>query len=155
MAINWGLLITFIVLCNLIGALGAIWISSDGSWYKGINKPSFNPPGWIFGPVWTLLFTLMGISLYLVWTSPSSNIKIITLTFFVIQFIFNVAWSYLFFGLNKPLWAFIEILVLLIFILITTLYFFKVNKLSGYLLIPYILWVSFASFLNYSIWRLN
>ena len=155
MMINWALLITLIVLCNLIGAIGAIWTSSDRSWYDGINKPSFTPPGGVIGSVWTLLFTLMGISLYLVWTSPSSNIKIIALTFFVIQFIFNVAWSYLFFGLNKPLWALIEILVLLAFILITTFYFFKVNKLSGYLLIPYILWVSFASFLNYSIWRLN
>jgi len=155
MVINWALLITLIVLCNLIGVIGAIWTSSDRSWYDGINKPSFTPPGGVIGSVWTLLFTLMGISLYLVWTSPSSNIKIMALTFFVIQFIFNVAWSYLFFGLNKPLWAFIEILVLLVFIIITTFYFFKVNKLSGYLLIPYILWVSFASFLNYSIWRLN
>ena len=155
MTINWGLLIIFIIVCNLIGAIGTIWTASDGSWYKGINKPSFNPPSWIFGPVWTLLFTLMGISLYLVWTSPSSNIKLIALTLFVIQFLFNIAWSYLFFGLNKPLWSFIEILVLLVFILITTFYFIKVNKTAGYLLIPYFLWVSFASFLNYSIWRLN
>lgn len=155
MEIKWFLLIAFIIVCNIIGALGAIWTSSDRSWYDGINKPSFTPPGGVIGSVWTLLFTLMGISLYLVWTAPSSNIKIIALTFFIIQFIFNVAWSYLFFGLNKPLWAFIEILVLFVFILITTFYFFKVNKLSGYLLIPYILWVGFASFLNYSIWKLN
>jgi len=155
MAINWVLLISLIIVCNLIGAIGAIWTSSDGAWYKGINKPSFNPPSWIFGPVWSLLFTLMGISLYLVWTSPLSNIKLIALTLFVIQFFLNVAWSYLFFGINKPLWSFVEILILIVFILATIIYFFKVNKISGYLLIPYILWVSFASFLNYSIWRLN
>jgi len=155
MVIKWGLLISFIIICNLIGALGAIWTSSDGAWYKGIKKPSFNPPSWVFGPVWTLLFTLMGISLYLVWTSPSSKIRIIALILFAVQFLFNVAWSYLFFGINKPLWAFVEILILIGFILATIIYFFKVNKLSGYLLIPYILWVSFASFLNYSIWKLN
>jgi tryptophan-rich sensory protein len=155
MAIKWGLLIGLILVCNLIGALGAIWTSSDSSWYKKINKPDFNPPSWIFGPVWTLLFTLMGISLYLVWVSPSSNIKMIALILFGIQFLFNIAWSYLFFGLNKPLWSFIEILLLLVWIIITAFYFFKVNKTSGYLFIPYFLWVSFASFLNYSIWKLN
>jgi translocator protein len=155
MVIKWGLLIIFIIACNLIGALGAIWTSSDSSWYRDINKPSFNPPSWIFGPVWTLLFTLMGISLYLVWTSSSSNIKLMALTLFIIQFFFNIAWSYLFFGLNKPSWSFIEILFLLGFIFLTAFYFFKVNKTAGYLLIPYFLWVSFASLLNYSIWRLN
>ncbi len=155
MAINWPILITCIVLCNLVGALGAIWTSSDRSWYDGINKPSFILPGGVIGSVWTLLFTLMGISLYLVWTSPSSNIRLIALILFAVQFVFNVAWSYLFFGLNKPFLAFIEILILLGLIIATTFYFFKVNKLSGYLLTPYVLWVSFASFLNYSIWRLN
>ena len=155
MEIKWGLLIILIIACNLIGAIGAVWTSSDGPWYKGINKPSFNPPNWIFGPVWTLLFTLMGISLYLVWTSPSSNIKIIALALFAIQFLFNIAWSYLFFGLNKPLWSFIEILFLLVFIIATAFSFFKISKPSGYLLIPYVLWVSFAAILNYSIWRVN
>jgi translocator protein len=155
MGIKWGLLIILIIICNLIGAMGAIWTSSDGNWYRGINKPSFNPPNWIFGPVWTLLFTLMGISLYLIWTSPSSKIKMIALALFVIQFLFNVAWSYLFFGINKPLWAFVEILILLGFIIATTIYFLRINKIAGYLLIPYILWVGFASILNYSIWKLN
>ena len=155
MRVNWLLLIVLIIICNLIGSLGAIWTSSDGDWYKNIKKPSFNPPNWIFGPVWTLLFTLMGISLYLVWTSPSSKIRLIALILFGIQFLFNVAWSYLFFGINKPGLAFTEILILLGFIIATTIYFFRVNKISGYLLIPYILWVSFASILNYSIWKLN
>ncbi|MFH1326612.1 MAG: TspO/MBR family protein [archaeon] len=155
MAIKWGLLIIFIIFCNLIGALGAVWTSSDSTWYKGIKKPSFNPPSWIFGPVWTLLFTLMGISLYLVWVSPSSKIKLIALILFGIQFLFNVAWSYLFFGLNKPLWSFVEILFLFGFILATIFYFFRIDKNAGYLLIPYSLWVGFASFLNYNIWKLN
>jgi benzodiazapine receptor len=155
MKINWFLLVGFIVLCNLIGSIGALWTASDGSWYQGINKPSFNPPSWVFGPVWTLLFTLMGIALYFVWVSPSSNIRTIALVLFGIQFVFNILWSYLFFGLNNPLFALIEIFVLLTFILLTGIYFYYVNKPAGYLLIPYFFWVVFASILNYSIWILN
>jgi tryptophan-rich sensory protein len=155
MEINWLLLIGLIIACNLIGASGALLGASDGDWYRNIKKPSFNPPSWIFGPVWTLLFTLMGVALYLVWTSPSSKIRTVALILFAVQFVFNVLWSYLFFGINKPGIAFAEILIMLGFIIATTVYFFKINKISGYLLIPYILWVSFASFLNFSIWRLN
>lgn len=155
MEIDWAILITCIVLCNIIGALGAIWTSSDRSWYDGIKKPSFTPPGGVIGAIWTLLFTLIGISLYLVWTSPSSSIRLIALILFAVQFVFNVAWSYLFFRLNKPFLSFIEILILLGLIIATAFYFFKIDKNAGYLLIPYFLWVSFASFLNYSIWKLN
>lgn len=155
MKVNWFLLIGFIVACNLIGVIGVIWTDSDGSWYREINKPSFNPPSWIFGPVWTLLFTLMGIALYLVWISPASRVRTIALILFGVQFVFNVLWSYLFFGLNNPLWSLIEIGILLIFIFATGICFYMTNRFAGYLLIPYFLWVSFASFLNYSIWKLN
>ena len=155
MQINWVLLIGLILACNLIGALGAIWTSSDGEWYQGIKKPSFNPPSWVFAPAWTILFSLMGIALYLVLIAPSSNIKTIAMVFFGIQFILNVLWSYLFFGANNPLASLIEIFILLLFIIITGIYFYRVNRFAGYLLIPYFLWVSFASFLNYSIWKLN
>ena len=155
MKINWFLLIGLVVVCNLIGALGAVWTSSDGEWYKGIEKPSFNPPSWVFGPVWTLLFSLMGIALYLVWVAPSSRIRTIGLVLFGVQFVFNVLWSYLFFGMNNPLASLVEIFVLLFFIVLTGIYFYMVNKFAGYLLIPYFLWVGFASFLNWSIWSLN
>ena len=155
MEINWFLLIGFIVACNLVGSVGSIWTSSDRSWYNEINKPSFTPPGWIIGLVWTVLFTLMGIALYLVWIAPSSNIRTIALILFSVQFVFNVLWSYLFFGMNNPLAALIEIFFLLIFVLVTGLYFYYVNKFAGYLLIPYFIWVGFASFLNYNIWKLN
>lgn len=155
MEINWLLLIGFIVACNLIGAVGSIWTSSDRSWYDGINKPSFTPPGWIIGLVWTVLFTLMGIALYFVWVAPSSNIRTIALILFGIQFIFNLLWSYLFFGMNNPFASLIEIFFLLIFILVTGIYFYYVNKFAGYLLIPYFIWVGFASFLNYTLWKLN
>ena len=155
MKVNWALLIGLVVACNLIGSLGAFWTSSDGDWYKKINKPSFNPPSWVFAPVWTLLFSLMGVALYLVWIAPSSKIRTIALVLFGVQFVFNVLWSYLFFGLNNPLASLIEIFVLLVFILITGIYFYFINRFAGYLLIPYFLWVSFASFLNYSLWKLN
>jgi len=113
MKINWFLLLGLIVACNLIGAIGALWTASDGSWYKGIDKPSFNPPSWVFAPVWTLLFTLMGVALYLVWVSPSSKIRSIALVLFGIQFVLNVLWSYLFFGFyfgNRGLFLFCEFL---------------------------------------------
>ncbi len=155
MKVNWFLLIVFIIVCNLIGSLGAIWTASDGSWYKGINKLSFNPPSWIFAPVWTLLFTLMGIALYFVWVTPSSKIRSVALVLFGVQFVFNVLWSYLFFGINNLFFSLIEIFVLLVFILATGIYFYFVNRFAGYLLIPYFLWVGFASFLNYYIWNLN
>ena len=151
----WKLVIS-LLLPFLASAIGGLFTASSVStWYVELSKPSFNPPSWIFGPVWTLLFILMGISLYLVYTSPSSKIRTIALILFAVQFVFNVLWSYLFFGINRPDLAFAEIIILLGLIIATTIYFFRVNKISGYLLIPYILWVSFASILNFSIWRLN
>ncbi|MEK6858501.1 MAG: TspO/MBR family protein [Nanoarchaeota archaeon] len=155
MKINWFLLIGFIILCNVIGALGALWTSADSEWYQTIAKPAFNPPSWIFGPVWTLLFTLMGIALYRVWVSRASSVRTRALVLFGAQFVLNVLWSYLFFGINNPFASFIEILILETLIILTIATFYKVNKSAGYLLIPYALWVVFASFLNYSIWMLN
>ena len=155
MKINWLLLIGFIILCNVIGALGALWTSADSEWYQTIAKPTFNPPSWIFGPVWTLLFTLMGIALYMVWVARLSQMRTRALILFGAQFVLNILWSYLFFGINNPFASFIEILVLEALIILTIVAFYKVNKTAGYLLIPYALWVGFASFLNYSIWMLN
>jgi len=155
MKINWGLMILFIILSNLVGSVGAIWSGGDSVWYQDLNKPDFNPPGWVFGPVWTLLFTLMGIALYFVWKSPESNLRTVALILFGVQFLFNVFWSFSFFGLENPLLGLINILILDILILITGFYFFKVNIFSGYLLIPYFLWVLFATVLNWSLFRLN
>jgi tryptophan-rich sensory protein len=155
MKINWILLIGFIIGCNLIGSIGALWTSSDTDWYKSLNKPKFNPPSWVFSPVWTIIFTLMGIALYFIWNSPNSNIRTIALILFAIQFIFNILWNYFFFGINNPFLSLIEIFALLGLILLTGIYFFIVNINSGYLIIPYFIWVSFATFLNYHIWKLN
>lgn len=152
---NYFLLISLILICNLLGAVGTLWTSPQGDWYQNIEKPFFNPPNFVFGPVWTLLFTLLGISLYLVITSKDSKNKKIGLTLFIIQFILNILWSFLFFGLNNPFLSLIEIVILLFFILLTTIYFYKVNKNAGLILIPYILWVSFATILNLSIYLLN
>lgn len=139
----------------LVSAIGNFFTANSVSTlYLTINKPFFNPPSWIFGPVWTLLYLLMGISLYLVWTNKVKN-KRSAFTAFGIQIFLNSLWSFLFFGLQNPLYAFIEIILLWIAILATIIYFYRINKTSAYLLIPYILWVSFAAILNYSIFVLN
>jgi tryptophan-rich sensory protein len=155
MNINWGLLIGLIVLCNLLGAIGGLWAGGNSDWYKNLNKPKFNPPSWVFAPVWTLLFTLMGIALYFVWMSPSSNLRTFALILFGVQFLFNILWSFSFFDLENPIYGLINIFVLDILILMTGFYFFRVSLVSGYLLIPYFIWTGFASFLNWTIFRLN
>ena len=144
-----------LIFCILItegaGILGSVaTFPSVKGWYlTDLVKPSFNPPSWIFGPVWTVLFFLMGISLYLVWTKKNN------LFWFWIQLILNILWSFLFFGLHSPLLAFYEIVFLWIAILITVIKFWTYRQKAGILLLPYLAWVSFASFLNLSIARLN
>jgi len=144
-----------LILCILIaegaGILGSIaTFSSVKTWYlTDLIKPSWNPPSWLFGPVWTLLFFLMGIALYLVWTKKNN------LFWFWVQLILNIIWSYLFFGLRSPSFAFFEIIFLWFAIAKTILEFKKYNKTASYLLLPYLAWVSFASFLNLTIALLN
>jgi len=145
-----------IITCELAGIVGSFFtISSVKTWYVGIIKPVFNPPNWIFGPVWTILFVLMGISLWIIWTSKESKEKRRGLILFFIQLGLNVLWSVLFFGLHLLLLSFVEIILLWIFILLTILEFKKISKNASYLLWPYIIWVSFAAILNLSIWILN
>jgi translocator protein len=144
-------LIFCIFLTEGAGILGSIaTMPAVKSWYlTDLAKPSFNPPSWVFGPVWTLLFFLMGFALYLVWTKKNN------LFWFWVQLILNVLWSFLFFGLHSPLLAFYEIIFLWIAIFMTIVKFWKLDPKAGMLLVPYIAWVSFASFLNYSIAALN
>jgi tryptophan-rich sensory protein len=143
-----------IVLCQLAGIIGSFFTASSVStWYAALNKPSFNPPSWVFGPVWITLYTLMGISLYLVWRSGSRDW--VVLGVFGFQLVLNALWSILFFGMQSPGIAFAEIIVLLLSILLTMVLFFTVSRTASYLLIPYALWVSFAAVLNFAIWRLN
>ena len=146
-----------IVLCVGLGSIGGIaTASSVDTWYAGLNKPAFNPPNWIFAPVWTILFTLMGIAAALVWHEGLSNKMVKNgLILFGIQFVLNMIWSWLFFGMQNPLLAFIEIVILWVFIFLTIRAFFQIKKASGWMLVPYILWGSFATVLNFCIWQLN
>jgi tryptophan-rich sensory protein len=150
------LLVLCVVICLCAGAIGSFFTASSiSTWYAGLNKPSFNPPSWIFGPVWTILYILMGVSLFLVVKRGFSKKNKLALKFFGVQLVLNTLWSILFFGLRNPLLAFVDIILLWIFILLTILKFYRISKWSSYLLMPYILWVSFASVLNYAIWMLN
>ena len=146
-----------IIICLAAGFIGSIFTNrSIPTWFESLKKPSFNPPGWLFGPVWTALFILMGISLFLIWQKGLNyNGVKIALIVFGIQLILNILWSILFFGLRAPLAAFIEIIILWILILMTILIFYPISKAAALLLLPYILWVSFASILNFFLWRLN
>ncbi|WP_297765578.1 TspO/MBR family protein [uncultured Muriicola sp.] len=146
-----------VTICLLIGFLaGFATQSSVDTWYTTLNKPSFNPPNWIFAPVWTLLYILMGIAAGLVWAKGFYHVWVKTaLYYFGFQLLFNALWSIVFFGFQEPFWALLVILVLLILILLTIKWFKIVSKPAAYLLLPYLLWVSFAMILNYKIWELN
>ncbi len=146
-----------VTICLLIGFLsGFATQSSVDTWYTTLKKPSFNPPNWIFAPVWTLLYVLMGIAAGLVWAKGFYHIWVKTaLYYFGFQLLFNALWSIVFFGFQEPFWALLVILVLLTLLLLTIKWFKIVSRPAAYLLIPYLLWVSFAMLLNYKIWVLN
>jgi len=146
-----------VTICLLIGFLaGYATQSSVDTWYTTLNKPNFNPPNWIFAPVWSILYVLMGIAAGLVWAKGFYHIWVKTaLYYFGFQLLFNALWSIVFFGFQEPFWALMVILVLLILILLTIKWFKIVSRPAAYLLLPYLLWVSFAMILNYKIWELN
>jgi tryptophan-rich sensory protein len=150
-------IVLVVVVCVSIGYLsGMVTRDSITTWYPTLVKPIFNPPNWIFGPVWTLLYIMMGIAAGLIWTSGYDEKKVKkALGFFAIQFGLNALWSYLFFGLRNPLLALIKIIILWLLIVETYNQFKKIDKVSGLLLLPYLAWVSFAMVLNFSIWWLN
>ncbi|MGV8086225.1 MAG: TspO/MBR family protein [Candidatus Woesearchaeota archaeon] len=150
--IVWYKLIISILVCLGIGTISGLFTASSiDSWYSKLNKPSFNPPNYIFGPVWTILYIMMGVALYFLW--QSNNKFLITL--FMIQLVMNFFWSLIFFRLQNPLLAFIDIILLLITIIIITIYSYSISKTVTYLMIPYCLWVIFASVLNLYIYILN
>lgn len=153
---DWKLFIIALILCQGAGIIGSIFtFDAIPTWYATLAKPWFSPPNWIFGPVWITLYFMMACSLYLIWKSKPSFQKGFTEKVFYTQLILNAAWSILFFGLQNPMVAFAEIVIMWITILLTLLSAWKLNKTAGILLIPYILWVSFASILNLSIVLLN
>ncbi len=149
--------VTSVVICEAAGLVGSIaTFPSIPTWYAGLQKPSFTPPNWLFGPVWTALYALMGVSAYFVWRKRASAGGVKTaLSIFGAQLVLNVLWSVTFFGLRSLLGGLVLIVALWVAILLTIITFFRISKTAGVLLIPYILWVSFATALNYSVWVLN
>jgi len=155
--VNFFKLLTSVLLCQLAGAIGSVFtVSSLENWYLLLEKPAFTPPSWVFFPAWVTLYTLMGISFYLVWEKGLERPGVkMALLVFGIQLGLNALWSFLFFGLKSPYYAFVEIILLWLAIFLTILKFREISKIASYLLLPYILWVSFAMLLNYYIWILN
>lgn len=143
--------------CELVGILGTPFtLSAIPTWYVGLNKPFFAPPNWIFGPVWTLLYLLMGISFFLIWKQGFKKNKIKTAgKYFLAQLMLNFLWSPIFFGLRAPLLGFIVIVVMWSLIILTMKKFYPISRWAFYLLVPYLLWVSFATLLNIAIVVLN
>jgi translocator protein len=150
-------LIISIAGCELVGILGSIFtISSIPTWYATLNKPFYAPPNWIFGPVWTLLYLLMGVSFYLIWKQDWKKKKVATAgKYFLAQLGLNFIWSPIFFGLKAPFLALTVILTMWLLIVMTMKKFHPLSKLAFYLLVPYLLWVSFATLLNGAIVILN
>lgn len=150
-------LLTALIVSALAGIIGSLFtFSAIPAWYATLAKPVLNPPSWVFGPVWTLLYALMGIAAFLVWNKGWGRRDVrVALTVFAIQLALNTLWPLIFFGLRSPAWAFVGIVALWFAILATIITFAKVSKPAAWLLVPYILWVSFAGYLNFSIWMLN
>jgi tryptophan-rich sensory protein len=150
------LLISVAVPLAVGGLSGYATSGGVSTWYPGLAKPSFNPPSWAFGPVWTLLYILMGVAAFLVWRQGlrTDGVKS-ALTVFLIQLALNGLWSVLFFGLQAPGWALVEIILLWLAIIATMVLFWRIVPTAGRLLLPYLVWVSFATVLNASLWWLN
>lgn len=148
-----GGLLAWVLVSFAASAPGAFF--SPGEWYADINKPAWNPPGWVFGPVWTTLYLLMGIAAWRLWRRHGFREARFALGAFLVQLALNAAWTPLFFGLHRMDLAFFEIILLWLAILATLLLFWRRDRWAGLMLVPYLLWVSFASMLNFTLWQLN
>jgi len=146
-------LIGWLALC--FAASGTAVFVSIGGWYSSLNKPSWNPPPWIFGPVWSLLYMMMAVAAWLVWREGGWKRNGRTLGLFLLQWLLNALWTPLFFGMHRSGLAFAEIIMLWIVLAATLRLFWRVSKVAGVLLVPYLAWVSLAAALNFAIWRLN
>jgi translocator protein len=149
-------LLGFLAAVFVVGAIGNVFTSAGmPDWYMSLEKPAFNPPSWVFGPVWTALYIAMAVAAWLVWRDAGFDGARAALTLFFVQLALNLAWSGIFFALREPGWAFVEIVALWAAILATMILFFRHSTWAGALLVPYLAWVSFAAVLNFEIWRLN
>ena len=154
---NVSRLVVAIFVCQLAGIAGSAFTrASIPTWYATLQKPAFTPPNWLFAPVWSSLFLLMGIAAYLIWNKGMQNREVrIALFIFGIQLVLNIFWSFFFFKLQSPLYGFIEIVILWLAILLTVIYFLRISGTASLLLLPYLFWVSFAAVLNFYIMKLN
>jgi translocator protein len=150
-------LISAIFICELVGIAGSIvTFPAIPTWYATLPKAALNPPSWVFGPVWTILFAVMGVSAFLIWRKGLNRKEVkVALGIFIIQLALNAFWSILFFGLHSPFLSLCEIIILWLSILLTMVAFYPTSRVAAWLLLPYILWVSFASYLNFSVWQLS
>ncbi len=146
-------LIGWLVLC--FTATGSAYFVSTGGWYAALEKPAWNPPAWIFGPVWTILYVMMAVAAWLVWREGGWKVQGRALGLFLLQWLLNALWTPLFFGLHRTGLAFAEIIALWLVLAATVTAFWRVRIAAGALLLPYLAWVTFAAFLNFTIWRLN
>ena len=149
-------LIVAVSLPLAVGSIAGLFTSSSvKGWFITLNKPSFNPPGWLFAPVWTILYILMGIAFYIIWNKDvDASLKRKAMLFYFAQLVLNFCWSFIFFYAKQPGWAVVDIVLLWILIIGTIYWFSKISKPAAWLLVPYILWVSFATVLNFAIWIL-
>jgi len=154
---DWIKLVLFVLVCELAGVIGGFFTASAiPAWYSTLAKPTFAPPNWVFGPVWITLYALMGIAAYLIWEKRAKNKKVwVAMDLFSGQLILNTTWSILFFGFRSPLYGFVCILLLWLAIALTIRSFYAIDRRAAYLLVPYLLWVSFATLLNFAIFGLN
>lgn len=143
----------WLALAFAAASMGGFFLPGD--WYAQLHKPAWNPPNWIFAPVWTALYILMAIAAWLVWRRGGFKVQRMALSLFLLQLLFNALWSPLFFGLRNPVAGFLDITLLWLALLATTAAFWKVLPVAGLLLVPYLGWVTFAGFLNFTLWRLN
>lgn len=150
-------LIGAIVVCELVGVLGSFFTTpAIPTWYASLIKPSFSPPSWVFAPVWTTLFALMGIAFFLVWQKGFKGVNgKLAFAIFILQLVLNLMWSIIFFGLHNIGLAAMEIAILWVAILVTVIRFYRISKPAGFLLLPYLLWVTFAAILTFAYWQLN
>ena len=143
----------WLLLCFAAASLGAVFM--PGEWFAALRKPAWNPPGWVFGPVWSALYTMMAVAAWLVWKRGGFAAQRQPLALFLAQLVLNAAWTPLFFGLHRPGVAFAEIILLWLAIAWTIAAFWRVHRVAAWLLAPYLAWVSFAAVLNGTLWRLN
>jgi benzodiazapine receptor len=150
-------LVLFMFICEIAGVVGSLFTTpSIPGWYAALRKPNIAPPNWVFAPVWTSLYALMGISLFVVWRKAAGErLRRIAISTFILQLALNVLWSYLFFGLQSPILGMAEITILWLAIAATIALFSRISKIAAVLLLPYLAWVTFASYLTYMIFMLN